>query len=194
MLLFVDHNDSFTNNLVAWFAAHSSHEICVVNCSEIERVTYLDSVKCVVFSPGPGHPLDYPKSKAFYQKIPPSIPFLGVCLGHQMMLASHGANIVPTTSYPVHGRQIEVHANLESRLLPKCVLSGTFVLYNSLGCLKTDEIFAKTMQLLYSEDNMCLVAEHKALPHIGVQFHPESFASSGGHIFLNAFLRQFHLQ
>jgi anthranilate synthase/aminodeoxychorismate synthase-like glutamine amidotransferase len=196
MFLIIDHNDSFTNNLVSWFKKYSKYDVKKLNCFEIDDIGQQDLLKqvvAVVFSPGPGHPLDYPKSISFYQNIPSSIPFLGVCLGHQIMLAAYGANIRRTPNFPIHGRQIKIKATSPSRVLPNYVFNGTFVLYNSLGSLESDHVFQNHAVSLHSENQMCLIAEHKKLPHIGVQFHPESFASSGGHDFLIAFLSQFHL-
>lgn len=196
MLLIIDHNDSFTNNLVSWFKKYSKYDVEKLNCFEIDNLkqkNLLGQVAAVIFSPGPGHPLDYQKSISFYQKLQPNTPFLGVCLGHQIMLAAYGAHIQRTLNYPIHGRQIKIKTTTPSRVLSNYVFKGTFVLYNSLGSLESDYVFQNHVVSLHSENQICLIAEHKTLPHIGVQFHPESFASSGGHDFLIAFLSQFHL-
>lgn len=196
MLLIIDHNDSFTNNLVNWFKKYSKYNVEKLNCFEIAKIQKKDMLKqvvAVIFSPGPGHPLDYPESIFFYQNMPSQIPFLGVCLGHQIMLAANGAKIQTTPSFPIHGRQIKIETKNPSRVLPNYVFNGTFVLYNSLGSLESDNVFQTHAVSLHSENQVCLIAEHKTLPHVGVQFHPESFASSGGHDFLIAFLSQFHL-
>lgn len=193
MLILIDHNDSFTNNLCSWFQKNSKYPVKKFNCFDLPILMDQHDIRAVIFSPGPGKPQDYKDSILFYQNLASHIPFLGVCLGHQIMLSAHGGHIAPTLKYPMHGRQIRILSAGHSRVLPNYVFNGTFVLYNSLGCLTSDDVFQNEMISLCSEDQMCIAAEHKSLPHIGVQFHPESFASSGGHDFLNAFLQQFQL-
>ncbi|MES2614045.1 MAG: hypothetical protein V4591_01380, partial [Bdellovibrionota bacterium] len=72
---------------------------------------------------------------------------------------------------------------------PENALQGYFVLYNSLGVHKGDSVFQKNFNLLVSEGQFSLAAEHVSLPHVGVQFHPESFASPAGEYFMQCFLR-----
>lgn len=188
MILFIDHNDSFVHNLIAWFKENSRAKVQIVNCSDLNKVS-LKKVKLVVFSPGPGHPKDYQSSISFYQKLPPALPFFGVCLGFQMMLLANGAKIVPVAKQPIHGKQIILQKNIESRLLPPNALKGYFVLYNSLGIEKNDLIFRNEFTLLSTHSKFALAAEHAQRPHLGVQFHPESFASPGGDFFMRHILK-----
>lgn len=193
MILLVDHNDSFTNNLSSWFQFHSKYELKNINCHDIAHIQNFSDIQAVIFSPGPGHPLDYPESISLYQRLPDHLPFLGICLGHQLMLASHGALICRSEHYPIHGRQVTIKKSKPCRVLSNYVFNGSFVLYNSLCCFKEDPVFLKEIQSIFHEKRMNLIAEHRTKPHVSVQFHPESFASLGGHDFLIRFLHQFHL-
>jgi anthranilate synthase/aminodeoxychorismate synthase-like glutamine amidotransferase len=188
MILYVDHYDSFTNNLISWFEAKNAN-LNVIAFDKLDSVLSFEGIKGIIFSPGPGHPSEYKMSLDFYKKIPPEIPFLGVCLGHQLFLLAEGGNICQISQKPIHGRQIHIYHINQSNYFRNNDLKGTFVLYNSLGCKKDDPIFTKNIIAIASDNSFILVAEHKANPRIGVQFHPESFASPGGSSILNTFLR-----
>lgn len=187
-VLFIDHFDSFSQNLVAAIQCEG-FEVDVVQSNALafpQCVELLNSHDGVVFSPGPGHPSEYESSLKFYKLIPPSIPVLGVCLGHQLMLFSDGALVGRLSNgIPVHGRRMLVENKKPSRLLGD--FSGTEVFYNSLRCQVAHA--PETWDVLAWYEDEVLVVEHKALPRVGFQFHPESFASRGGLFCLRAFLR-----
>ena len=187
-VLFVDHHDSFVNNLISWFKKNYSGDVVVAKCDELNKIK-LRSISAVVFSPGPGHPSEYKSSLDFYKNLPPTIPFLGVCLGYQIMLYAHGAQLMQIAATPVHGQQVKIGKKVSSHLLPPDVLQGYFVLYNSLGIELNDSVFQKDFVLLASKGKFSLAAEHVLFPRVGVQFHPESFASIGGDYFMRSFLR-----
>ena len=173
-ILFVDHFDSFKNNLVSCFKANGAN-VKEVSYHTLSLEMSFRNIHAVVFSPGPGHPSEYTKTLAFYKKIPPHIPFLGVCLGHQIFLTAEGAQISQISSLPIHGRQIEIKKTQPSLYLSLKALQGKFVLYNSLGCKIKDPVFTKDMLLLSEQDGFSLAVEHKLYPRIGVQYHPEKF-------------------
>ncbi len=190
-IIFVDHNDSFVCNLISWFQQNSKDEIVVLNCNELNKLkqkVLLRETRAVIFSPGPGHPCEYLSSIHFYQNLPAHIPFLGVCLGYQLMLYARGATLKQISEKPIHGQQVKLCKKISSRLLSANSLQGYFVLYNSLGVEIDDPVFQNKFKLLAAK-KYALAAEHVFLPHVGVQFHPESFASTGGDYFLRSFLR-----
>lgn len=191
-ILIIDHHDSFVYNLVNWFQKNSRIKTIVESYNNFNPVKIQQPItkySAVIFSPGPGHPHQYEKSKALYLSLNGKIPFLGVCLGYQIMLTSHNAEIKQVAKSPLHGEQIQLRKKIKSRLLPDDVLKGYFVLYNSLGIPVHDKVFEDRFNLLAQKGQFSLAAEHKSLPHVGVQFHPESFASSNGDYFLHSFLR-----
>ncbi len=149
----------------------------------------MNSSAGVVFSPGPGHPKDYPHSLALYRKMLAHKPVLGVCLGHQIMLAAHGAALKQVADLPLHGHQVKLTQKAPSRFLGSHVLQGYFVLYNSWGVSARDKVFQKEFTLLSSANGIAQAAEHACYPHLSVQFHPESFASPQGEAILTSFLR-----
>lgn len=197
-LLLVDHDDSFTHNLSGWFSA-ARFEVRLVKSRDLgigahpasRPASFFQGVSGVVFSPGPGKPSDYPASRALLNALPASMPVLGVCLGHQILLEAVGGRIEPISECPRHGRRVllPTAAGAVSRVCVGYEYVGRFVLFNSLGCRSDDPVFAAEgpFSCLAAEDGFALVAEHKVLPRLGVQFHPESFASPGGESFLRAF-------
>jgi anthranilate/para-aminobenzoate synthase component II len=186
-ILFVDHEDSFSNNLVSWFQIKQK-SVEIVSSQKLSKQHMKKKYQAVIFSPGPGHPSQYPKSINFYKNLPENIPFLGVCLGHQILLFAEGVKILQICKTPLHGRQVFIKKTFPSKYFQTHHFKGTYVLYNSLGCKIQDPMFLKNFHLLASENDLCLMTEHKIFPRIGVQFHPESFASPNGYAILNEFL------
>lgn len=191
-LLFVDHHDSFSHNLRAALQC-TGFEVHIVQSAALQTPFEFGATdwNVVVLSPGPGRPEHYPQSLALYQNIPAHIPVLGVCLGHQLMLHADVACVVQHAAFPVHGRQISLGA-VSSRLLGKLGVQkppqqNLVVLYNSLALFCDDPVFSQSWNVLAREQNQVLMAEHRVLPRLGVQFHPESFASTGGAHFLSSF-------
>jgi anthranilate/para-aminobenzoate synthase component II len=188
MILFIDHFDSFSNNLIGWFESKGLN-FQKITCDKLLSIHNFDDIKAVIFSPGPGHPSQYNESLNLYKRIPYHIPFLGVCLGHQLLLMAEGGVISQINKKPMHGRQIQVKPSNFSKYFKNSELHGRFVLYNSLGCKISDPIFSKNMVALASENGFVIATEHCLYPRIGIQFHPESFASPAGFKVLNTFLR-----
>jgi anthranilate synthase/aminodeoxychorismate synthase-like glutamine amidotransferase len=186
-VLFVDHFDSFSNNVVALLRSLGA-KVDIVQSAHVQEIS-LHPYHAIVLSPGPGHPQDYPNSLELIKRIPPEIPLLGVCLGHQMLLHADGGLIVQTCTVPMHGRTFKIESlKTTPRLLaPECFY-GKCVLYNSLGCSEVDKPFQTSWQNLASENSFSLIAEHRFLPRIGVQFHPESFVSDQGVPLFHGFL------
>ena len=187
-LLFIDHHDSFSNNIISFFRSKNC-DVTIISYSHVfPKHINLQRYRAILLSPGPGHPKDYPKTIEFYNLLPKNIPVLGICLGLQILLYASGGNIVQISDIPIHGRQKKMKTFLRSRILGKMQLKGTIVLYHSFG-FRTDDPVFDTWNTLLDADHVCLMAEHRSHPHIGMQFHPESFASTAGPSLLDTFIR-----
>ena len=85
MIYIVDHNDSFTYNLVHLFSEFD--EVCIANYIEVNYSKMAKS-KLIVFSSGPGAPNDYPATSEIYKKFKGRKKIIGICLGFQQILFS----------------------------------------------------------------------------------------------------------
>ena len=91
MIYLIDHQDSFTYNLM--HLLENFDEVFVSNFFEINNKK-LDQSSLVVFSPGPGEPKDYPRSNQLYKKLKGKKKILGICLGFQLILHNEKGIIV----------------------------------------------------------------------------------------------------
>ncbi|MBP9713140.1 MAG: aminodeoxychorismate/anthranilate synthase component II [Sterolibacterium sp.] len=187
MLLMIDNYDSFTYNLVQYFG-ELGEDVHVYRNDAItlEQIAALKPARIVV-SPGPCSPneagISVPAIKAFAGKI----PLLGVCLGHQSIGAALGGRIVHARQLmhgktsPVHHQNVGVFQGLPNPL--------TVTRYHSLAIERATlpdclEITA------WTDDGEIMGVRHKTLAVEGVQFHPESILTEGGHAMLQNFLDQ----
>jgi anthranilate synthase component II len=193
MILVIDNYDSFTYNLVQYLGELGA-ELPVAQDIRVYRndqIT-LDEIRVmqpdgVVISPGPGRPDDAGISLSLIEALSPTMPILGVCLGHQSIGQVFGGKI---TSAPelMHGKTSQVqHKGVG-------VFQGldnpfTATRYHSLvieapTCPDILEVTA------WVEDGTIMGVRHRDYPHVqGVQFHPESILTDAGKQLLKNFLR-----
>ncbi|MGX4653929.1 aminodeoxychorismate synthase component I [Micromonospora sp. SCSIO 07396] len=182
--LLIDNYDSFTYNLFHYLTETQGHEPeVVVNDDPRWRATYLAEFDNVVLSPGPGHP-NRPGDFGICRDVITvgGLPILGVCLGHQGLAALHGAP-VRRAPYPCHGRVNAVHHD-GSELFAGIPAPFDAVRYHSLVA---EELPATLAATAWTGDGLIMGLRHLHLPQWGVQFHPESAASTYGHRLLANF-------
>jgi anthranilate synthase component II len=190
MLLMIDNYDSFTYNLVQYFA-ELGEQVQVFRNDEItlEGIAGLKPDQ-LVLSPGPCSPAEagicVPAIRAFMGKL----PILGVCLGHQSMGAALGGRVVRAKTQ-MHGKvsRIETDGRGVYRDLPQ---HFTVIRYHSLA-IERETLPPALEVTATSEDGEIMGARHRELagtatPLEGVQFHPESILSEHGHAMLRNFI------
>lgn len=187
MLLMIDNYDSFTYNLVQYFA-ELGEEVKTFRNDEItlEDVAKLNPARIVV-SPGPCTPNEAGISVPLIQEFAGKIPLLGVCLGHQSIGQAFGGKIVRAQQV-MHGKTSLVHHNNTSvfRGIPN---PYTVIRYHSLAIERASlpdclEITA------WTDDGEIMGVRHKTLAVEGVQFHPESILTEHGYDLLKNFLQR----
>lgn len=195
MILLLDNYDSFTYNIVQYLQQLGA-EVKVV---ENDKVSLADiealNPAAIVLGPGPGTPDEAGITLQCIQHFAGKLPLLGVCLGHQAIAQSFGANII-RASQIMHGRTSQVFHDQQG------VFEGLdnpteFTRYHSLIIDKaslpdTLLISAWTSSESNAPDEIMGVC-HKQLPIEGVQFHPESILSHAGLKLFENFLKQHHL-
>ena len=109
MIYIIDHNDSFTYNVVHQFSLYDE-----VECDNYNAISEskLKKASVIIFSPGPGNPKNYPSSSKIYKKFKGKKKIIGICLGFQQILFCEGAKIVEQKKI-YHGFQsiIQVTSN-----------------------------------------------------------------------------------
>lgn len=195
MILLLDNYDSFTYNIVQYLQQLGA-EVKVV---ENDKVSLADiealNPAAIVLGPGPGTPDEAGITLQCIQHFAGKVPLLGVCLGHQAIAQSFGANIIRASKI-MHGRTSQVFHDQQG------VFDGLdnpteFTRYHSLIIDKaslpdTLLISAWTSSESNAPDEIMGI-RHKQLPIEGVQFHPESILSHAGLKLFENFLKQHHL-
>lgn len=185
MLLMIDNYDSFTYNLVQYFAefgqtveVYRNDEITLEEIAE-RAPAYL------VISPGPCSPSEAGISVAAISHFAGKLPILGVCLGHQSIGQAFGGRIVHAQQLmhgktsPIHHRNVGVFANLPNPV--------TCTRYHSL-VIERDSLPDCLEVTAWTEDGEIMGVRHTSLAIEGVQFHPESILTEHGHAMLKNFL------
>ncbi len=185
MLLMIDNYDSFTYNLVQYFAelgadvvVHRNDEISVEQIAELNP-------QHLVISPGPCTPNEAGVSVAAIKQFAGKIPILGVCLGHQSIGQAFGGKIVHAKQL-MHGKTslIHHHGNSVFTGLPN---PFTATRYHSLVIER--ESLPDCLEITaWTDDGEIMGVRHKTLTVHGVQFHPESILTEHGHAMLKNFL------
>ena len=186
MLLVIDNYDSFTYNLVQYFGELGA-DIRVYRNDEI-TLDEIDALKParIVISPGPGRPEDGGITVEAIRRFGPTVPLLGVCLGHQAIGMVYGGTVC-RASAPIHGKTSQVSHDSKGvfRGLSNPFEAGR---YHSLVISNADvpadlEVAART-----TDEGIIMGVRHRTHPVHGVQFHPESVLTDEGRKVLKNFL------
>ena len=183
MIYIIDHQDSFTWNVVHQFSLFD--EVYCSNYFEINKKK-IDESKTIVFSPGPGSPKDYPISSKIYNKFKGKKKIIGICLGFQQILYNEGGKIIQQRRI-YHGFQSKIKVTKESKLFKK---NNIFEVgrYHSL---RLEEPFnSKNMKITMrcSKTNIAMGIEDHKNKIFGFQFHPESFLTKNGKVLIKKIL------
>ena len=188
MVLLIDNYDSFTYNLAQYFGELGAE----VQVRRNDRIT-LDEVAAlapshIVISPGPGRPEDAGISVETIRRFGPSVPMLGVCLGHQAMGYACGGQVV---SAPVlmHGKTSTVEHD-ERGVFAGIEQGFTAGRYHSLVVAPDPWPSDLIVTARTTTDGIVMGLRHRTWPMHGVQFHPESVRSGPGHARLRNFLER----
>lgn len=187
MIFIIDNYDSFVHNL-ARYVRELGGEVVVRRNDEatLDGIETL-SPSHIILSPGPCTPAEAGISNDVVRRFGPTIPILGVCLGHQCIGAAYGADIV-RAGRPVHGRTSPIGHDGSSIFggLPTPFPAAR---YHSLVIARQSVPPALRVIAVAEDDGEIMAVEHRAHPTIGLQFHPESVASEYGYVMIERFLR-----
>ncbi len=190
--LLIDNYDSFTYNLFQYLSELGADVVVHRNDKiTLDEITTLEPRR-IVISPGPKTPKEAGVSVPVLQRFSPTIPTLGVCLGHQAIGDAYGATVGPAGEIR-HGKvsSIEHDGSGVFAGLPNPIEATR---YHSL-IVEPDTLPAEIVPTAWCErvdgsGKILMGLRHTEFPIEGVQFHPESIRTKTGHAILQNFLDQ----
>jgi len=185
MLLVIDNYDSFTYNLVQYLL-ELKQELRVRRNDKITLDEVLDlNPTAILISPGPCTPNEAGVSLELIQKLAPSVPILGVCLGHQCIGQAFGGKVVRAPEL-MHGKTSSIHHDGET-IFQALPMPFEATRYHSL-IVDRESLPETLMVCAETDDGLIMGLRHRDYPVHGVQFHPESILTSSGKDLLRNFL------
>ena len=184
-ILLIDNYDSFTFNLYHYISSLKVNVDVIrndkINSKEIVRKNY----NKIVISPGPGNPNQSGNCINILKTLHQELPFLGVCLGHQIIGQVFGSKIVQAKKL-MHGKTSKIRSKKTGILknLPKTFEATRYhsLIIEKKSLSKDLEITAET------DDGIIMGVKHKKFNIHGVQFHPESIKTKLGIKILRNFI------
>ena len=184
-ILVVDNYDSFVFNLVQYLQQLGA-EVVVKRNDEVNAVS-INDFDGVLLSPGPGTPED---AGACIEIVNAAIkinkPLLGVCLGHQAIGAALGGKVSRAPEL-LHGKTSQVQHKNEG-VFKELKTPFRATRYHSLA-IETPSLPDELVVTATTDTDVIMGVKHKTAPVEGVQFHPESVLTEGGHQLLATWLK-----
>ncbi|MBS9780468.1 MAG: aminodeoxychorismate/anthranilate synthase component II [Moraxellaceae bacterium] len=183
-IIFIDNFDSFSYNLVDMFR-QLEHEVIVYR-NDVPTETIIEIVKeqadtIVALSPGAGKPSDAGNMMAMIKalrEMTPTVPMLGICLGHQALIESFGGKVVQAGEI-MHGKVSKITHNNQTMFQglenPLAVAR-----YHSLCGEDLPKELMVTAHYSHNGTDIIMAMQHISKPICGFQFHPESILTLQG--------------
>ena len=176
-VLLIDNYDSFTFNLFHYISSLNIKVDVVRNDKINSREIIKKKYEKIVISPGPGNPNQSGNCIKILKSLYKELPFLGVCLGHQIIGQVFGSKIVQAKTL-VHGKTSDIITKKKG-ILKNLPLSFEATRYHSLIIDKKS--LSKELDITAETKNGIIMGvQHKNYNVHGVQFHPESIKTKYG--------------
>ena len=183
MIYIIDHQDSFTWNVVHQFSMFDK-----VYCSNYYEINQnkIEQSDTIVLSPGPGSPKNYPLTSKIYKKYKGKKKIIGICLGYQQILFNENGKIVQQKNI-FHGYQSKIKVTKESKIFKK---NKSFKVgrYHSLKLYEPYKSNSIKISMRCEKSNIPMAFEDIKNNVYGFQFHPESFLTENGNIIIKKIL------
>ncbi len=185
MIVIIDNYDSFTYNIAQAFGLLGAD--VQVHRNDTLTVEQLEALQPshIVISPGPGTPDDGGISLDVIRRLGPTIPTLGVCLGHQCIGQAYGGQVV-RASRLMHGKTSMIY-HQESPLFADVPSPFEATRYHSL-IVEEPQLPQELKVTALTDQGEIMALRHVAHPVVGVQFHPESILTAYGPRIMQNFL------
>lgn len=185
MILVIDNYDSFVHNLARYIRELGwATEIVRNDAIDIAWIA-MRGPSHIVISPGPCTPNEAGISLNLVRCFAPTVPILGVCLGHQCIGQAFGGKVVRARR-PMHGKISLIHHDAAGVFadLPNPLCATR---YHSLVVAK-DGLPADLVATAESDEGEIMALRHRRWPTVGLQFHPEAVLTERGYDLLDNFL------
>ena len=185
-ILVIDNYDSFVYTIVDYLRLHGAKTTVVRN--DVVDIDSISSYDGVLVSPGPGTPAAAGQSIAAIEECARTdTPMLGVCLGHQALAEVFGATVSHSPEL-MHGKTSQI-THADRSLLDTLPSPIQVTRYHSLA-VEPETVPDDALRVTAATPSGIIMAlEHKELPLYGLQFHPESVMTVGGHVMLANWLK-----
>ena len=184
-ILLIDNYDSFKFNLYHYLSSLNTRVDVIRNDKINSKQIVKSKYDKIVISPGPGNPNQSGNCINILKRFYKDIPFLGVCLGHQIIGQVFGSKIVQAKKL-MHGKTSKIKSNKIGILknLPRTFEATRYhsLIIDKKSLSKDLEITAET------NDGLIMGVQHKIYNIHGVQFHPESIKTKLGMKILKNFV------
>lgn len=173
-ILIIDHEDSFVNT-IGNYIKQLGAEVTTLR-SDLARKVLKEGLEVdgILLSPGPGLPDRFNMKETIDICLDRKLPILGVCLGIQGLVQYFGGTLAQIP-YPRHGKKMKINTDLSCSLWDGIGESFYGGLYHSIYCESIPECLKVVAR---DEEGIVMGIEHKELPIIAVQFHPESILTA----------------
>lgn len=187
MIVMIDNYDSFTYNLVQYLSELGKKLIVYRN----DKISVGDIKKLkpshIVISPGPGRPIDAGISNEVIKEFSPSVPILGVCLGHQCIGEVFGGKIIQAKRL-MHGKTSMIY-HTKDHIFENIPDPFEATRYHSL-VVERKSLPRLLKIIAWTKDGEIMGLKHKKYSVWGVQFHPESILTIEGKKILKNFIHK----
>ena len=182
MIVVIDHFDSFVETL-ARYVREAGFETTLMRQDTDVATILAAQPEAVILSPGPGRPENTGVTLELLDALPPHVPVLGICLGHQC-LAHYLGGTVERAREPRHGK-------------PSPITHNGHFLFNGIAspfiagryhALIVDKLPQSCVAIAQSAAGENMGLAHTSRPLFGLQFHPESILTPEGRLMIENFL------
>jgi anthranilate synthase/aminodeoxychorismate synthase-like glutamine amidotransferase len=185
MILLIDNYDSFVYNLARYVRELGQTPLVRRHDAITPEEILALAPTHIIISPGPCSPSEAGVSTEVVRRVGPTIPILGVCLGHQCIGTAYGGEIV-RAGRPMHGKTSRIH-HRGTGLFTGLPSPFQATRYHSL-VIAPDSVPPELEITASSEDGEIMAVQHARFPVYGVQFHPESVLTEHGYRLIDHFL------